>query len=234
MAVSTLFKPKSKNLEEALAYMTETLTASAAAYEASRAKSEAEMKHIIAESHRETDAKIAESDAKIATAVAKGAEAEAGLRAVSERLEYWVGRYGDKIGALIERILIPGIKPVMNKYGHNFTTISPNREYYRSKGKRLAEIDLLLENGGEAMAIEVKTHLRKDDVVKYLAKLELLRENESITRLSGLTLLGAMAGLRVDEGARDLVLESGLYLIEMVEDTKYVNVVEPPIGVRGW
>ena len=181
-----------------------------------------------------SDAKIAASDAKIAASNAKSAEAEAGLRAVSERLEYWVGRYGDKIGALIERILIPGIKPVMNKYGHNFTTISPNREYYRSKGKRLAEIDLLLENGDEAMAIEVKTHLRKDDVVKYLAKLELLRENESITRLSGLTLLGAMAGLRVDEGARDLVLESGLYLIEMVEDSKYVNVVEPPAGVRGW
>ena len=203
-------------------------------FERSLKESFAEMNRRIADS----DAKIAESrretDAKIAASNAKSAEAEAGLRAVSERLEYWVGRYGDRIGALIERILIPGIKPVMNKYGHNFTTISPNREYYRSKGKRLAEIDLLLENGDEAMAIEVKTHLRKDDVVKYLAKLELLRENESITRLSGLTLLGAMAGLRVDEGARDLVLESGLYLIEMVEDTKYVNVVEPPSGVRGW
>ena len=203
-------------------------------FERSLKESFAEMNRRIADS----DAKIAESrretDAKIAASNAKSAEAEAGLRAVSERLEYWVGRYGDRIGALIERILIPGIKPVMNKYGHNFTTISPNREYYRSKGKRLAEIDLLLENGDEAMAIEVKTHLRKDDVVKYLAKLELLRENESITRLSGLTLFGAMAGLRVDEGARDLVLESGLYLIEMVEDTKYVNVVEPPSGVRGW
>ena len=219
MSISVLFRPRTSVLEEAIASwmkVNETSTA--------------EMRRSIADS----DARIADSDARIATALAKSAEAEAGLRAVSERLEYWVGRYGDKIGALIERILIPGIKPVMNKYGHNFTTISPNREYYRSKGKRLTEIDLLLENGGEAMAVEVKTRMCEDNVTKHLKRLKLLREYEEVLGLTGKTLYGAMAGLVIDEAARKLALDSGLYIVEMVEDSKHVNVVEPPAGVQGW
>ena len=158
MAVSTLFKPKSKNLEEALAYMTETLTASAAAYEASRAKSEAEMKHIIAESRRETDAKIAESQREYEAKIAESeARLDAALRRFMDegdktikRLKSDVGGVGHSLGRMTELLVVPGIKIEMEKVGHKFTRSYANKKFkgfVRGFRQLIAEVDLFLSNG---------------------------------------------------------------------------------------
>jgi len=154
---------------------------------------------------------------------------------LEDSLDKWVGRFGDKIGELIERILIPGIMPKMNEYGYNFTTLGPNKEFYLGKGgRRFAEVDLFLENGAEVMAVEVKTRLTKDDVEYHLKRLKLLRDNEAVSGLTGKTLYSAMAGLDIDDDARDMVLNRGMFLIEMVEDTKYVNIIKPPVPLGTW
>jgi len=180
--------------------------------EALRAASEAELRR-----------RMAESDAKIAAAVKEMNERD--------------GRWGNRIGDLTETILVPGLRVVMNRFGHDFASLSPNRKFYIKEDgveRRLTEVDLYLENGDETMAVEVKTQMRPGAVMDHLEQLELLRKHEDITALKGKKLLGAMAGLDILVKARKLALDSGLYIIEMVEDTKYVNVVEPPSGVRGW
>jgi len=183
----------------------------------------AEMNRVIAESRRDFDVKLSATEARIATAV--------------EGMEKLDGRWGNRIGDLTETILVPGLRVVMNRFGHDFASLSPNRKFYIKEDgveRRLTEIDLYLENGDETMAVEVKTQMRPGDVLEHLEQLELLRKHEGIVGLKGKKLLGAMAGLDILVKARKLALDSGLYLIEMVEDTKYVNVVEPPAGVRGW
>jgi hypothetical protein len=113
----------------------------------------------------------------------------------------------------------------------------PNEEFYSrggTSGRTLAEVDLFLENPKEAMAVEVKTRMCKHHVTQHIERLTLLREHEGVLGLKGRPLYGAMAGLVIDEKARELALENGLYIVEMVENTKHVNVVEPPSGVRGW
>ena len=212
MAIKTLFKPKSRSLDEALAYLTETL----ADNERARRESEAELRRSMAESRRETDARFATT---------------------LDAMKDLDSKVGHRIGDLTEKILMPGLKLAMRNRGHVFTSLSPNREFDVEEDgitRRLTEVDLYLENGVESMAVEVKTQMRKEDVERHLWRLDVMRKHEDITALRGKTLLGAMAGLDILVEAREFALKSGLYLIEMIESEKYVKVVEPPAGVRGW
>ena len=172
----------------------------------------------LTESHKETERVLTEKIAEL-----------------SANIDKWVGRFGNKIGYLVEKILIPGIKPIMNEYGHNFTRLGPDEEFYLGvRGRRFAEVDLFLENDDEAMAVEVKTRLLKEDVEYHLRRLRLLRENEAVSGLSGKTLYSAMAGLQIDDDAREMALNLGMYIVEMVEDTKHVNVIKPPVELGKW
>jgi hypothetical protein len=172
------------------------------------------------ESSEDMRRSIAESNAEIAAAV--------------KRMDDLDGTVRNRFGNLTEKLLVPGIRTLMQRCGHDFTRMAPNEEFYARKGVRLAEIDLFLENPTEAMAVEVKTHMSEDDVTKHMDRLKSLRAHEELVGVKGKTLYGAMAGLKIDRSARELALDRGLYVVEMVEDTKYVNVVEPPSGVRGW
>ena len=189
----------------------------------------AESQKGLADSHKDTERVLKEQNSETERVLTEK------ITALSDESRRWFGRFGDKIGELVERILIPGIKPIMNEYGHDFTRLGPNKEFYPAgRGKRFAEVDLFLENCDEAMAVEVKTRLRKDDVEYHLKRLKLLRENEAVSGLKGKTLYSAMAGLDIDDDARDMVLNLGMYLIEMVEDTKYVNVIKPSVELGKW
>jgi hypothetical protein len=55
----------------------------------------------------------------------------------------------------------------MNEFGHNFTMSSPRKKFSKG-GYELAEIDLLLENCDEVMAVEAKARFKLGDVNKFL------------------------------------------------------------------
>ena len=64
--------------------------------------------------------------------------------------------------------------------------------------------------------------------------MRLLRENEAVSGLKGKTLYAAMAGLHIDNDARKMALNLGMYVVEMVEDTKNVNVIKPSVALGRW
>ena len=215
---------------ERLGVTMERLALSHEENERARRESESEMRRSIAESEAKMRRSIAESDAKIAASDAKIAAAVAGMNDLD-------GKWGNRIGDLTEKVLVPGIRQVMKRHGHDFTRMCPNEEFYSrggTSGRTLTEVDLFLENPEEAMAVEVKTRMCDTHVTQHMERLTLLREYENVLGLKGRPLYGAMAGLVIDEKARELALENGLYIVEVVENTKHVNVVEPPAGVRGW
>ena len=203
-----------------LAKTMESLAESNKENERARQASEERLRLSLEKIRLESEASRRETDARIAAAV--------------ERMDDLDGKYRNRLGDLTEKLMVPGIRVLMERYGHDFTRMAPNEEFYARKGVRFAEIDLFLENPTEAMAVEVKTHMSEKDVDKHMERLESLRAHEEIAGVKGKKLYGAMAGLKIDKGARELALERGLYVVEMIEDTKHVNVVEPPAGVRGW
>jgi len=145
-----------------------------------------------------------------------------------------LGYFGESLGSVVELILVPCIREKMNAFGHNFTRMGPNKIYDRHNKKTLTEIDLLLENCEEAMAIEIKTDLSVKWVNRHLDRLSLLRKNEDITGLKGRILYGAVAGITIDEDARELALEKGLYVLHMKEDEERLEVMVPKREAGRW
>ena len=150
-----------------------------------------------------------------------------------DRISKQYGGLNNSIGEIVEMIIIPGVKQKMNSFGHTFTIMSPRKEFYKKDGASLMEIDLLLENGDEVMAVEVKTQLSLKWVDRHLKRLELLRKNESITGVTGKTIYAAIAGVNIDNDARELAVENGMYLIEIEEDAERIEVI-PPVKPRTW
>ena len=149
------------------------------------------------------------------------------------RLDERLGYLGRSLGDVVELILVPGICEKMNAYGHCFTKIGPNKIIDRENKRTLTEIDLLLENGEESMAVEIKTDLSVKWVNKHLERLKLLRKHENITGLKGKILYAAAAGISIDKDAKDLALENGMYVISMIEDGERLEVAAPPKGNIG-
>ena len=151
-----------------------------------------------------------------------------------ERFNRHLGYFGQSLGDVVELILVPCIREKMNAFGHNFTRMGPNKIYDRHNKKTLTEIDLLLENCDEAMAIEIKTDLSVKWVNRHLDRLDLLRKNEDITGLKGRILYGAVAGITIDEDAKELALEKGMYVLQMKEDEEKLEIMVPQKKVGRW
>jgi hypothetical protein len=161
-------------------------------------------------------------------------ELTAKISGLSEEINKWIGYSGNSIGNIVELILIPGIKKKMNELGHRFNSLAPRKQYFRKDGRTFTEVDLFLEDGIEVMAIEVKTQLSTGDVEYHLKRLNLLRKHESESGLKGKILLAAVAGLSIDRDAREMATKHGMYIIEMIEDDKNVNVIKPEGGLGKW
>jgi len=170
--------------------------------------------------------KMAESNAIIAETSKKREEDR-------EALDKWIGYFGNSIGNIVEMVLIPGIKKKINDFGHTFNSLSPRKQFYHTNGKTYAEVDLFLENGEEVMVVEVKTQLSVKEVERQIKRLELLRKNDAGS-LKGKIIYSAVAGLQIDDDAREMALGLGMYVVEMVEDTKGVNVIKPSGKLGTW
>jgi len=195
--------------------------------ERSMAKSREEAERSMAKSREEMERSMAKSSEKTERILT------AKINGLNDTVDKWIGYTGHSIGHIVELVLIPGIKKKMNECGHDFDTLAPRKLYYRKDGNIFTEIDLFLENGEEVMAVEVKTQLSVSAVEHHLRRLQLLRKHES-EKLNDKTILAAVAGLSIDEDAREMASRLGMYVIEMVEDTKNITVIKPVGGLGKW
>jgi hypothetical protein len=138
---------------------------------------------------------------------------------------------GRRFGEIVELVVIPGLRRAINKSGHDFKRSTANKKFYYVGGDgqkwEFTEVDLFLSNGTEAMAVEVKATLTAGYVNKQLLRLKRLRDFEKEAKLQGKKLYGAVVGVYVDDDARKLALKNGLYVIDILEEEKKLNVEKP-------
>jgi len=156
------------------------------------------------------------------------------------RLTDEIGGVGRSLGKTVELVVLPGLRKRMNELGHDFTTASPGKKFF-PKGSmddddNFAEIDLFLENGKEVLAVEVKTRFRDRDVAKFVNRLKLIRENEVEAGVVGKTIIAAAAGMAFNDDARELAIENGFYIIDVIEDcdNDRIEVKEPEGRIGTW
>ncbi|MDR1618234.1 MAG: hypothetical protein LBS06_04200, partial [Treponema sp.] len=124
---------------------------------------------------KETRAALREAHAETEAAIKETQKAHAKTEAALKETQRIVGDLGNKFGDEAEHTLIPGLPEKFKQFGFDFGAISRNRKINNEKHNIHAEIDAFLENGTQAMAVEVKAKLQKADVDNHIRRMEKLR-----------------------------------------------------------
>jgi predicted AAA+ superfamily ATPase len=148
----------------------------------------------IARQQRETDRKMKETDRKM------------------KETDRKIGKLGSRLGDVIENLMSPKLHKKFRELNLLFNRSSRNVEIRDHDQKHLAEVDVLLENGEFALAVEVKTHLTSKDVKDHIKRMEILRRvaDEHNDRRK---YLGAVAGAVVTPEVSAYALKNGFYVI---------------------
>jgi hypothetical protein len=174
---------------------------------------------------QETDRRMQETDRQMQETGRRMQETDRMIKELTEKTDRQIGRLGSRLGEVIEHLMSPKLQEKFETLGYRFNHSSRNHELEDSKKNRLTEVDVLLENGDYAMAVEVKTHLTTEDVQDHAKRMEILRrvaDDHGDRR----KYLGAVAGAVIDREVTAYALKTGFYVIVPSGDTVKVEAPE--------
>jgi len=149
------------------------------------------------------------------------------FRNTEKTLNKAIGGLSNTLGSLVEHIMTPGLPKKFKQLGFSFNRIA---SYKYAEGV-YAEIDALLENGTQAVVVEVKTTLRHDDIDDHLKRMEKVRKYAD-EHGDKRQFMGAIAATITDESTREYALKKGLFIIEPSGEN--VKVTKPVTEPRIW
>ena len=137
-----------------------------------------------------------------------------------------ISKLGNRFGELAEHLVSPNIKEKFNRLGFNFTKCSTNVKIAELDDPNVtAELDILLENGDIAIAVEVKARPDTEDVKEHVERLQKLRQYAD-RRGDKRKYRGAIAAAIINDGMRRHIIKQGFYLIEQTGDTVTIHIPE--------
>jgi hypothetical protein len=86
-----------------------------------------------------------------------------------------------------------------------------------------AEVDLFLENGDCAIAVEVKAQLKNGDVDDHVKRMDTLRRYMN-DRQDARKFYGALAGAIIQKNVKDYALKTGFFVISQSGNTMNIAV----------
>lgn len=172
---------------------------------------------------KETDARFKETDARMEQ---RTAETDRQLKETDAKLRRLEGLFGNQWGRLIEALVQPSVLSLFQKRGHNV-----RRLHQRSKAQRNGdsmEIDIILENGDEVVAVEVKSTLTVEAVNDFLVDLRSF--TEFFPLYHAYKIFGAVAGLDISQDVERYAYRRGLFvlrvsgeeMVQLVNDEQFV------------
>ncbi|MDR1218473.1 MAG: hypothetical protein LBK73_02565 [Treponema sp.] len=140
-----------------------------------------------------------------------------------------IGGLSNTMGSLVEHFMTAGLPQKFKQFGFTFNRVATVK-WADGENNIYTEIDGLLENGSQAMVVEVKTTLRNEDVDDHLARMEKVRKYADLHG-DKRDFLGAIAAAIVDKSSREYALKKGFYVIEPAgEDVK----ITKPVSEKVW
>ncbi|MDR0998057.1 MAG: hypothetical protein LBL70_03240 [Treponema sp.] len=136
-----------------------------------------------------------------------------------------VGNLGNKLGLVVEQLVLANIREKFNQLGFRFSRTVSNVIIEDFDRNIFTEIDAMLENGEYALAIEVKTQLNVSHVKEHAERMEKLRRHADGHR-DRRKFLGAVAGAVTAESVRKYAQKQGFYVIQQSGDTVTVEIPE--------
>jgi hypothetical protein len=168
-----------------------------------------ENERILTEMFKETDAKFKETDARFKETDAKFKETRK-----------MVGNLTNSWGAFVEGMVMPSVVQIFNERGIDIEEVF-SRAKSRKKDKTM-EIDIIGDNSSYVVAIEVKSKLLSYDVLQFVEKLG--RFKYFFPKYANKDLIGAVAGITIDESVKNLALDKQLFIImQKGEEMEIIN-----------
>ena len=160
---------------------------------------------------QESDRKLAESsDAFRKEMREMSRETDKKLKQASES----IGRLGNKLGDFVEEMVRPAAVRLFRERGIDVHEVHQNVSVTR--GDEGIEVDLLVVNDGDVVAIECKSTLGLDDVNEHLARLEKVKR--LLPSYANKRVMGAVTGMVIADNVAQYAYRQGLFVIAQTGD----------------
>jgi len=142
------------------------------------------------------------------------------MRESDRKLKAAIDSLTGKWGRFVEGMIAPAVANMFSERGIEVERIF-QRVRARRNGKEM-EIDILAVNEEYAVLIEAKSTLGVDDVKEHIGRLESFRE--FFPEYADRKVVGAVAGIVIEEGADRFAYRNGLFVIgQSGETAKILN-----------
>lgn len=168
-----------------------------------------ETRRMMRESSAETDRKMRESSAETDR---KLQETDRVVKEVSRQ----IGQLGGRWGEFVEGLVAPACETLFAQRSIPVHAVS-SRIKAKLSGGRHMEIDLLVVNTDVVMLVEVKSDLKQEDVRDHLKRLAEFKE--FFPYHADKRIMGAVAGIVVDESVAKFAIKKGLFVIVQSGDS---------------
>jgi hypothetical protein len=155
-----------------------------------------EMSQETSQKFQDTDKKFQDTDRKI--------------KQVSES----IGRLGNKLGDFVEEMVRPAAVRLFQERGIDVHEVHQNINSRR--GGEGIEVDLLVVNDTDVIAVECKSSLSIDDINEHLVRLEKLKR--LLPAYAGKQVMGAVTAMVLPDNVAQYAYRQGLYVIAQTGD----------------
>lgn len=167
-----------------------------------------EMFREVARRFEETDRKFRDTDLKFK-------DTDRLLKDVGKK----IGDLGNRLGDFVQEMVRPAVVRVFRERGIDVHEAHPN--VYAEREGESAEIDLLVINDQEAIAVECKSRLAVDDVDEHLQRLDKIKR--LLPKYRDVQLMGAVAAMVMSDEAARYAYRKGLFVLAQSGDTILVR-----------
>ena len=163
-----------------------------------------ETERLLKEQSQETDRKFQDTDRKFQETDRKFQE--------TAKL---VGNLGGQWGLFVENQVAPACERVFSERGIPVQMVS--QRVKKRRGGDILEIDVLVVNDGHVVLVEVKASLSVGDVREFLD--DLRQFHDFFPEYADWQVHGAVAGMRIEDGADRYAYRQGLFVLAQTGDT---------------
>jgi len=174
------------------------------------------------ELYRETDRKFQETDRKWEETRLQFQETDKKIKEVSKQ----IGDLGGRLGEFVEEMVRPAVVRLFQQRGLRVHEAISDIRAYDDNGNFKLQLDILVINQNEAIAVECKSKCSEDDVNEHIERLGKMKE--FLPRYAEYNISGAIASMVMPEDVGKYAYRKGLYvlvqngdIVEIKNDDKF-------------
>jgi len=168
----------------------------------------------VAQAQKETDRNMQETDRKFKEFVAENDKRSFETDRKIKEMSASIGRLGNKLGDFVEEMVRPAAVRLFQEQGIDVHEV--HNKVSAQRGDDGIEVDLLVVNDTDVVAIECKSTLSVDDVNEHVARLGKLKR--LLPRFADSRVMGAVTGMIIPDNVARYAYGQGLFVIAQSGD----------------